>query len=589
LKRNLLFIKWIYKVIRNTFKINSIQSVISLSFTAVTIFALVFVSVTLYSVFSKTAERNAASSTQQIIEQVNINLENYLMEMMEVSSHISNNLSIDNLDNLSDILSVTTGIRKDIVTVAVFNADGEIVVCNPKGEYDKNYKISEQKWFQYSLDNIEEYNFVSPHVQRLFVGMRPWVVSLCRGTKVSANNETWVVMVDMNFSVMEQLCKKVSLGKRGYIYVIDQYGDIVYHPQQQIIYVGLKHEDIKFALEKEDGSYYYDLMGERRIVTINTVKYTKWKIIGISYLDEIVENRKSLSTLVVFISIFSLLFVIAASLFVSAKISEPIKKLEREMKKVESGNFNIDIDIDIDAQSEDEVKRLSKAFNMMVKRIQNLMEQIISEQEAKRKSELKALQAQINPHFLYNTLDSIVWMNENKDYAGVTTMVVALSQFFRISISRGKELIPVSDEIEHIKSYLTIQKIRYKNKFTFNIDAQPEALGYKTLKLILQPIVENAIYHGVEQLYDEGIINIRVSVEGETVLFQVIDNGYGIKPDILKNILNRKDGSKSDHGGVGLKNVNERIKLFFGELYGIEIFSTLDVGTTVNIRIPIIK
>jgi two-component system sensor histidine kinase YesM len=545
--------------------------------------------VTLYSVFSKTAERNAASSTQQIIEQVNINLENYLMEMMEVSSHISNNLSIDNLDNLSDILSVTTGIRKDIVTVAVFNADGEIVVCNPKGEYDKNYKISEQKWFQYSLDNIEEYNFVSPHVQRLFVGMRPWVVSLCRGTKVSANNETWVVMVDMNFSVMEQLCKKVSLGKRGYIYVIDQYGDIVYHPQQQIIYVGLKHEDIKFALEKEDGSYYYDLMGERRIVTINTVKYTKWKIIGISYLDEIVENRKSLSTLVVFISIFSLLFVIAASLFVSAKISEPIKKLEREMKKVESGNFNIDIDIDIDAQSEDEVKRLSKAFNMMVKRIQNLMEQIISEQEAKRKSELKALQAQINPHFLYNTLDSIVWMNENKDYAGVTTMVVALSQFFRISISRGKELIPVSDEIEHIKSYLTIQKIRYKNKFTFNIDAQPEALGYKTLKLILQPIVENAIYHGVEQLYDEGIINIRVSVEGETVLFQVIDNGYGIKPDILKNILNRKDGSKSDHGGVGLKNVNERIKLFFGELYGIEIFSTLDVGTTVNIRIPIIK
>ena len=325
MKRNLLFIKWIYKVIRNTFKINSIQSVISLSFTAVTIFALVFVSVTLYSVFSKTAERNAASSTQQIIEQVNINLENYLMEMMEVSSHISNNLSIDNLDNLSDILSVTTGIRKDIVTVAVFNADGEIVVCNPKGEYDKNYKISEQKWFQYSLDNIEEYNFVSPHVQRLFVGMRPWVVSLCRGTKVSANNETWVVMVDMNFSVMEQLCKKVSLGKRGYIYVIDQYGDIVYHPQQQIIYVGLKHEDIKFALEKEDGSYYYDLMGERRIVTINTVKYTKWKIIGISYLDEIVENRKSLSTLVVFISIFSLLFVIAASLFVSAKISEPIK------------------------------------------------------------------------------------------------------------------------------------------------------------------------------------------------------------------------------------------------------------------------
>jgi two-component system sensor histidine kinase YesM len=586
LSRNLLFFKWIYKVIRNTFKIDSIQSVISLSFTAVTIFALVFVSVTLYSVFSKTAERNAASSTQQIIEQVNLNLDSYLKEMMEVSNHISNNLDIDNLDNLSNILSVTTGIRKDIVTLAVFNENGDIVVCNPYGEYDKNYKISEQKWFQDSLNNVGEYNFISPHVQRIFVGMRPWVVSLCKGTNVPGSSETWVVMVDMNFSVMEQLCKRVSLGNRGYIYVIDEYGDIVYHPQQQIIYVGLKHEDIQFALKNDDGSYYYDLMGERRIITINTVNYTNWKIVGISYLDEIVADRKSLSTLVIFISIFSLLFVIAASLFVSAKISEPIKNLERQMKKVESGNF--DIDIDIDVQGDDEVKRLSRAFNMMVKRIRSLMEQIISEQEAKRKSELKALQAQINPHFLYNTLDSIVWMNENKDYVGVTTMVVALSQFFRISISRGRELITVSDEIEHIKSYLIIQKIRYKNKFKFSIEAQPEALGYKTLKLILQPIVENAIYHGVEQLYDEGIIKINVSIDGDTILFQVTDNGYGIKPDILKDILNKKANEK-DSGGVGLKNVNERIKLFFGEQYGIEIDSILDVGTTVNIRIPIIE
>jgi two-component system sensor histidine kinase YesM len=552
----------------------------------VTIFALVFVSATLYSVFSKTAERNAASSTQQIIEQVNLNLDSYLKEMMEVSSHISSNLDINNIDNLSNILSVTTGIRKDIVTLAVFNENGDIVVCNPYNEYDKNYKISEQKWFQDSLNNVGEYNFISPHVQRIFVGMRPWVVSLCKGTNVPGSSETWVVMVDMNFSVMEQLCKRVSLGNRGYIYVIDEYGDIVYHPQQQIIYVGLKHEDIQFALKNDDGSYYYDLMGERRIITINTVNYTNWKIVGISYLDEIVADRKSLSTLVIFISIFSLLFVIAASLFVSAKISEPIKNLERQMKKVESGNF--DIDIDIDVQGDDEVKRLSRAFNMMVKRIRSLMEQIISEQEAKRKSELKALQAQINPHFLYNTLDSIVWMNENKDYVGVTTMVVALSQFFRISISRGRELITVSDEIEHIKSYLIIQKIRYKNKFKFSIEAQPEALGYKTLKLILQPIVENAIYHGVEQLYDEGIIKINVSIDGDTILFQVTDNGYGIKPDILKDILNKKANEK-DSGGVGLKNVNERIKLFFGEQYGIEIDSILDVGTTVNIRIPIIK
>jgi two-component system, sensor histidine kinase YesM len=245
-----------------------------------------------------------------------------------------------------------------------------------------------------------------------------------------------------------------------------------------------------------------------------------------------------------------------------------------------------DFDINLDVKGEDEVKHLSKSFNIMVVKIRQLMEQIISEQEAKRKSDFKALQAQINPHFLYNTLDSIVWMNENRKYEGVTTMVEALARFFRVSISKGNEIISVSDEREHARSYLIIQKIRYKDMFDFTIEAQPEVLVCKTLKLILQPIIENAIYHGIKQLHEKGEIKITASLKDNKILFQVIDNGYGIKPAFLKGILDR-ESKNEQNSGVGLKNVNERIKLCFGQEFGLDIISELDIGTTVNFSIPL--
>jgi len=177
-------------------------------------------------------------------------------------------------------------------------------------------------------------------------------------------------------------------------------------------------------------------------------------------------------------------------------------------------------------------------------------------------------------------------MNENNKHEGVTIMVAALAKFFRVSISKGNEIISVSDEIEHARSYLIIQEVRYKDKFDFIIDIQPEVLKYKTLKLILQPIIENAIYHGINQLQEKGEIRIKAAIENDNILFSVTDNGYGIKPTVLQNIL-VMESQNEQTSGVGLKNVNERIKLCYGKAYGIEIISELDVGTTVNIRIPL--
>lgn len=586
-KSALTILKKIYEYLQIIFKVSSIQSIITLSSTAVTILSMVFVSIALYSMFSDNAEKNAAASTQQIMDQVNLNLNSYLKGMMEISDLIRSNLNSEtyhNRDDLANLLNVTSKIRKDIVTMAVYSNDGELILSNPKGTYDKNFTVTEQDWFKTSTVKPVDYIFLPPHVQRLFEEKRPWVVSLCRGVTFYDNDKpvTWITMVDMNFSTIEQLCKQVSLGKRGYVYIVDKSGNIIYHPQQQIIYAGLKTENIPEALSKQPGSYFDNFQGERRIMTIKNISYTDWKMVGISYVDELVPNKRNFNNFILFISLFGIAFEILASLFISAKISQPIKRLENQMKRVENGDF----DINLEVKGEDEVKRLSKAFNLMVAKIRQLMSQIIKEQEDKRKSEFKALQAQINPHFLYNTLDSIVWMNENRNYEGVTTMVSALAKFFRVSISKGHEIINVDDEIAHARSYLIIQKIRYKDKFDFTINAQPEILGCKTLKLILQPIIENAIYHGINQLQEKGEIRITASIEDNNIIFRVIDNGYGIKPEILKSILHQE--SKNEHNsGVGLKNVNERIKLCYGNEYGLEIDSELDVGTTVSIRIPL--
>jgi two-component system sensor histidine kinase YesM len=575
-------------IIVDRLKLGSIQSIIALSLTAVTILCMIIAGVALYGSFSQNAEKNAASSTQQIMDQVTINLEYYLRGMMEISDLMRSNLvntAESTIIKLNDILNVTLKIRKDIVTMAVFDENGKIMLSDPEYLHDRNFKASDQDWFKNSLKDPSNYIIQPPHVQRMFESKRPWVVSLCRGVTVYNGDRlvNWVTMVDMNFSVIEELCNKVSLGRRGYIYVIDRYGNIIYHPQQQIVYAGLKQENIDEALKHEPGSYFDYFQGEKRIMTVKNISYTGWKMVGVSFVDELAENTQDFNNFIFYILLFVIAFGIAAATFISYKISQPIKRLEHQMNRIENGDFDIDL---LEVKGEDEVKRLTKAFNLMITRIRQLMAQIIGEQEAKRKSEFKALQAQINPHFLYNTLDSIIWMNESRNYRGVTEMVAALAKFFRISISKGNEIIDVGDEIEHARSYLVIQKIRYKNKFDFSIEAAPEALQHKTLKLILQPIIENAIYHGIGNIQEKGEIKISVYIEGEAIVFRVADNGYGIKPERLKGILNREP-SADQASGVGLKNVNERVKLCYGSQYGITIESEEEVGTAVFIRIPL--
>lgn len=578
--------KKLKKIFGNTFKTGSIQSRITISFTLLTVSTMLIVGIVLYRKFSGTIAKNGMLSSSQIIDQVNSNLEEYIKGMIEISNILGRNLKTANLDeneHIDNILNMTLEIRRDIATIVILSQDGRQLKSTIDKPLKSNLDVRKESWFRDAEGKPEMLNFSIPHVQNLYTGEHKWVVSLSRkiGYKENGKIKNGISLVDLNFSKINELCHNVSLGKRGYVYIIDRLGDIIYHPQQQMIYAGIKEENIRFAVTKRDGSYVENYNGEPAIVNVKSVGYTGWKLVGICYLNEIEASSKDIYYYVFFVILFGIILVISISFMISSKISQPIKRLEKVMRKVEQG----ELDIFVEEKGEEEVRQLSKSFNIMIYRIRQLMDQIITEQEEKRKNQLVALESQINPHFLYNTLDSIIWMAESGNLEGVVNMVTALASLFRISISKGKEIISLRDEIEHARNYLIIQQMRYEDKFDFTIDVNEQILKYKTQKLILQPIIENAIYHGLNKMVDRGTIQIVGDLSGDKICLKIIDNGSGMAPEIAAGLLNKDSKGRPD-AGIGLKNVNERIKLSFGNEYGLEIVSELDEGTCVMIWLP---
>ncbi|MGF7048008.1 two-component system sensor histidine kinase YesM [Paenibacillus sp. DS2015] len=569
------------------FNVRSIQFIIMLSFTMITVAVVLLVSLLLYNKFAKSAEENAYLNIQQIIEQVNSHLELYVKGMQDIYEVAEVQIKqSDTINNsiLREQLSTLIRTREDLVSIALFAPNGGLVLDIPAANMRRNTQLTEQSWFQSALKQPEEISFSQPHIQNLYKGQYKWVISLSRMIEYrdEGNLKKGILLVDVNFRTMDELSSKVILGKKGYAYIIDKLGSIVYHPQQQLIYAGLKYENLEPVFEYAYGSYMDTSTEEDRYITIRTVEPIGWKIVGVAYPDEIVTTKRDMNQFVFWFLCIVIIVVLLIAIFVSAIISKPIRRLEKSVKMVSQGDFNTPIDV----KGAYEVEQLSKRFNFMLHRIRHLVGESIYEQEAKRKSELDVLQAQINPHFLYNTLNSVIRMVERGKNEDVVTAITSLSKFFRISLSKGNNIITVEEELEHARNYLVIQKIRYKTKFNYKIEAEDEALKCTTLKLIIQPIVENAIYHGIEYMQDEGNILITVRVVGTDVVIQIMDDGLGMSPQVMEQLL--KGGVKSANGsGVGVNNVHERIQLYYGMSYGLTFQSELEEGTTVTITIPL--
>jgi len=569
----------------------SIQHIISVSFTVISVVGMVTVGGALSLRFINSTEYMVSENNRSMLDQVNLNLDSYLRNMMKVSDATyysaikKKDLAIESIDKEMNLLYETN--KDSLISICVFSEDGDVVSASPVGQLKGSVNPSKSDWFSKALTKKENLHFSTPHVQNLFVDpdyKYRWVVSLSRAVEITNNKKitSGVLLVDINFSGIEQICKNVNVGKSGYVYLVDREGEIIYHPRQQLIYSDLIEENNKEASNYEDGNHTETFQGEKRLVTIKTVGYTGWKIVGVMPMADITSDYQQISIFAIFIMIFAIFILVFLNMFVSSRIANPIKSLEKCVKKLENGVKDVNISI----SGSYEVQHLGKAIRSMVNQMHTLMDNIMTEQESKRKSELDALQAQINPHFLYNTLDSIIWMIENENYDGAIIMVTALARLFRISLSKGKNIITVRDEIEHARNYLTIQNIRYKNKFTYSIETDEKTLDFASIKLIVQPLIENAIYHGMEFMGGDGEILVKTYTKENDLYIDVIDNGLGMLQEVADTLLTTESKVEKKSSGIGLKNVNERIQLYFGKSYGVKIYSEPDEGTRISIHMP---
>ncbi|SEW36010.1 two-component system, sensor histidine kinase YesM [Ruminococcaceae bacterium KH2T8] len=541
--------------------------VVSIVFVAVVIALLVF-----NTLFRRSMERSAITNSEQSVTQVANTIDNYTDDMIGIMDKLCDNSDGEGASQ-EELFDDLIEIRSDVVMVATYDAED-----NNTGIWS-NYEVKDLIVSNLSLNDVPEeaedgISISAPHVVSVLDNNYPWVVTITKATDGSYGDFSKLA-IDVQFSGIAGYIDEVGIGEHGYCFIMDGDGNIIYHPQQQLIYAGLKEENTEIC-RLPDGSH----LSEGVIYSVKTLDRSNWKIVGVTFLDETVNTRVNTMILV---SILILLLVVlmsflSGSLF-SSLFTKPVNKLTDAMRDFEDNASDFVFEPIAGAV---EVNRLSDSFEHLVKRIQQLMEEVKNEETILRKTELKALQAQIDPHFLYNTLDSISWMCEEGRNAEAVHMVNALAKLFRISISRGQELIPIEKEVQHAECYLQIQKYRYKNQFDYEFDVQESCKEYLCNKITLQPLIENALYHGLNMI-DEGHIKISIREEGDDVILDIEDNGVGMSEEQIAGLFEKENSEKR---GIGVKNVNDRIKIYFGDRYGITIRSELDVGTCVSIRIP---
>jgi len=577
-------------------RFKSIHTKIALAFSCLILCTTIVLSYSAYRLSTVAVTDTSLDYTQQLIEQVNKNIQTYIGNMESISA-----LSLSNADlqhylelanpngpegrqlagQISRYFHEIVASRNDISSILFAGSNGALV-SDRSYEHLKPYaELITQDWYAKASETKGDIVISSSHVQHLYQDEYKWVVTISKQLpKSSPMTASGVLLVDLNYNVINDLCNQIQLGQRGYVFILDPAGDLIYHPQQQLVYSGLKSEDIPKLLQASDSTFRTEEADQSKIYTVRTTKFG-WKIVGVTYPEDLIGNKRDMQLTSAVWGGISLIVALAISVLLSITLTRPIKQLEVHMKQVEKGNF----DIRVDVEGTNEISKLSRTFNLMIGKIKELMNQTLQDQEVKRISELKALQAQIQPHFLYNTLDSIIWMAEMGKVEEVVTMTSALSKLLRSSISKGEELIPIAVELEHIHNYLTIQNIRYRNKFTYAIDVEPEILECHILKIVLQPMVENSIYHGMKHLPERGHIQITGRRTAGIIELKVIDNGVGMSEAQLQR-LRQKAREPESGKGFGLLNVNHRIQLYFGEHYGLQFESELEEGTTVTVRIP---
>lgn len=576
-------------------KFRSIQNAIFLVMALLVLSAIGIVTVISLNFTRTSIYENTITYTRQLTGQVNSDIDSYINYMENISSMLAENSDVQKFlfgsgiqaeeagEQLMSQFATVLNSRSDIYNLGILQANGK-ALFNKGNSYINSYvDISQLAWYKEAVENKDSICLSSAHVQHVISGERPWVITLSRYIPdQTGKKEGGVLFVDLNYSAIRKLCDDSSVGKKGYIFIIDKEGNIVYHPQQQQLYNELQTENIEEVMNCTSDYLELGKGDSKKLYTVSRSEKTGWTVVSCSYTSELLKRSNQAQELYMLMAVILVAVALIISSIVSKGITRPIHKLQSSMALIQEGDFqagNVEVD------SRNEIGSLTETFNVMTQKIQELMVQIIEEQQAKRKSELKALQSQINPHFLYNTLDSIIWMAEEGKNEEVVVMTASLAKLFRQIISNEEEEISIFQEVEYCRNYLIIQKMRYKDKLEFEIDLAPDIKGDKIIKMVLQPLIENAIYHGLKYKESKGMLVLKGYGQGDDIIFEIRDNGVGMDQETMKHIFERHKVNYRSNG-VGVYNVERRIKLSYGQEYGISYKSKLGEGTVATMRTP---
>ena len=576
-------------------KFSSIQSVIFATVAVLVLSAVVIVTGVSMKFTNTSIFENSSEYTHTIIQQMNQNIDSYIDYMENIAYLISSNEDVqdylfdEKIDNegryrILNQLQTILDSRSDIRNVGIISKNGRMLINDGSKSVNQDLDLNTQEWYATALEKPNGPILTSSHVQHIISGERPWVITRSRGIRdrSGSGEKEGVFFIDLNYSAISELCDQSTVGTKGYAFILDAKGNIVYHPQQQQLYNELQTENISLIMDTDEDTVLTGTGNDGKLYSISRSEKTGWTVVDCTNVKELLSKSRQAQSVYVLTAIILVIVALLFSRFMARSITLPIQKLRDSMKKVQEGDFSVS---DVVVDSKNEIGSLTKSFDVMTHRIHELMEQNVHEQEEKRKSELKALQSQINPHFLYNTLDSIIWMAEGKKNEEVVLMTASLARLLRQSISNEDEVVPIANEVEYARGYLTIQKMRYKDKLEFQIEVDSSILYIPLIKLVLQPIIENAIYHGLKYKESKGLLIVKGFMKDGNAVLQVIDDGVGMDEETLAHIYDKHKVNYHSNG-VGVYNVQKRLKLYYGEDYGITYTSELGKGTTATITIP---
>lgn len=550
---------------------------IAFAFLILSLSVISILSIFVYNFTSDILKKDDVKKTENAIIQASDFISGYINKLKSFSEIIALHTDIQNaliegeassLDSIYSLILLAKESDSHIKSISVVSKNGLVISSGNNMAVPITGDMLSQDWYQSALASSAMPILASTGHGVFEMDDNDWIVSICREIKTEDNSHLGIVIIDVSYKFIEDYIASLDLGSKGYIYILSKSNALIYHPNKEFLSQEMSKELVANRNHGMDGSLYRA-----------DIENTDWMMYGSSSFD----NLNVLKLNLLRVLIVSILITIALSIVFSGVmsnyLSRPIIDLTKKMMQADQTWAHIPVD----KRASLEVASLGKEYNNLIDRIKILTENIAKKEEDRRLFELRALQSQINPHFLYNTLDTILWLAELEQHKEVVNVSFALGKMLRISLSNEQAFILLERELEHSLSYLNIQKVRYEDMLTFSIFGDERLLNLYVPKLIVQPIVENSIYHGIRGKKAKGNIRIEYRKEEDILVITIVDDGVGF--DETKPKSTKRQRNKS--GGIGMDNVRSRIKILCGEEFGLDVTSGLGEGTRVELRLPI--